>query len=70
MVLRLKKRALFLISLVLVSCVTINIYFPAAAVEKVADKIVDEVWGEKLNKKMEEEKTKEEKKRESLHREC
>ena len=29
------------------SCVTINIYFPAAAVEKAADKIVDEVWGDK-----------------------
>lgn len=25
-------------------CVTINIYFPAAAAEKVADKIIDEVW--------------------------
>ncbi len=30
---------------VMVSCVTINIYFPAAAVEKVADEIVEEVWG-------------------------
>ena len=29
----------------IVSCVTINIYFPAAAVEKAADRIVDEVWG-------------------------
>ncbi len=28
-----------------ISCVTINIYFPAAAVEKAADKIVEEVWG-------------------------
>lgn len=27
------------------SCITINIYFPAAAVEKAADKIVNEVWG-------------------------
>jgi len=25
-------------------CVTINIYFPAAATEKAADKIIDEVW--------------------------
>lgn len=32
--------------LAVVSCVTINIYFPAAAVEKAADKIVEEVWGE------------------------
>jgi hypothetical protein len=28
----------------LVGCVTINIYFPAAAAEKAADKIIDEVW--------------------------
>jgi len=28
----------------LASCVTINIYFPAAAAEKAADKIIDEVW--------------------------
>lgn len=37
-----------LISLVLTGllagCVTINIYFPAAAAEKAADKIIDEVW--------------------------
>lgn len=25
-------------------CVTINIYFPAAAAERAADKIIDEVW--------------------------
>ncbi len=30
---------------IVASCVTINIYFPAAAVEKVADEIVEEVWG-------------------------
>jgi hypothetical protein len=30
--------------LILGSCVTINIYFPAAAAEKAADKIIDEVW--------------------------
>ncbi|MCC6161355.1 MAG: hypothetical protein IT526_03795 [Nitrosomonas sp.] len=28
----------------LTACVTINIYFPAAAAEKVADKIIEEVW--------------------------
>lgn len=27
-----------------VGCVTINIYFPAAAAEKAADRIIDEVW--------------------------
>lgn len=29
---------------VLSACVTINIYFPAAAAEKAADKIIDDVW--------------------------
>jgi uncharacterized protein YdbL (DUF1318 family) len=45
---RLKKIA-FSTALVfaIASCVTINIYFPAAAVEKAADKIVEEVWGDK-----------------------
>lgn len=31
--------------LMLVSCVTINIYFPAAAAEKAADRIIEDVWG-------------------------
>lgn len=30
--------------LALPACVTINIYFPAAAAEKAADRIIDEVW--------------------------
>lgn len=30
--------------LLLAGCVTINIYFPASAAEKAADKIIDEVW--------------------------
>lgn len=30
--------------LFLSACVTINIYFPAAAAEKAADKIIEEVW--------------------------
>lgn len=29
---------------VMPACVTINIYFPAAAAEKAADKIIDDVW--------------------------
>jgi hypothetical protein len=33
-----------LIFALLQGCVTINIYFPAAAAEKAADKIIDEVW--------------------------
>lgn len=32
------------VGLILAGCVTINIYFPAAAAEKAADKIIDEVW--------------------------
>lgn len=46
--LNLKSRTLGLIMLgamvVLPACVTINIYFPAAAAEKAADKIIDDVW--------------------------
>jgi uncharacterized protein YdbL (DUF1318 family) len=42
------KRAGLIFSFLFImhSCVTINIYFPAAAVERAADKIVEEVWGE------------------------
>ena len=32
------------IGLLLSACVTVNIYFPASAAEKAADKIIDEVW--------------------------
>ena len=32
------------VGFVMTGCVTINIYFPAAAAEKAADKIIDEVW--------------------------
>lgn len=40
-------RKIFFISAFLVSaCVTVNIYFPAAAVERAADRIVKETWGE------------------------
>ncbi|WP_414717571.1 YdbL family protein [Steroidobacter sp.] len=31
--------------LVVAACVTINVYFPAAAAEKAADKIIDDIWG-------------------------
>jgi hypothetical protein len=36
--------ALALTSFVLSACVTINIYFPVAAAEKAADRIIEEVW--------------------------
>lgn len=32
------------LAFLLAACVTINIYFPAAAAEKAADKIIDDVW--------------------------
>jgi uncharacterized protein len=31
--------------LLLSACVTINVYFPAAAAEKAADQIIEDVWG-------------------------
>jgi uncharacterized protein YdbL (DUF1318 family) len=31
--------------LALAACVTINVYFPAAAAEEAADRIIEEVWG-------------------------
>ena len=36
--------SLLALTLAVSACVTINIYFPAAAAEKAADKIIDEVW--------------------------
>lgn len=45
MISQLRRRLLVAMLAVLVGgCVTINIYFPAAAAEKAADKIIDEVW--------------------------
>lgn len=43
--------ALPLSVLALSACVTINIYFPAAAAEKAADKIIEEVWQSEQAKK-------------------
>ena len=37
---------IYMMLLFAASCITINIYFPAAAVEEAADRIVEEVWGE------------------------
>jgi hypothetical protein len=34
----------WLVLAALAGCVTINIYFPAAAAERAADRIIDEVW--------------------------
>lgn len=39
--------------LALAACVTINVYFPAAAAEEAADRIIRDVWGEDDAKKPE-----------------
>ena len=31
-------------------CITVNVYFPAAAAEQAADRIIKEVYGDKLEK--------------------
>lgn len=47
--------AMVTVGFVMSACVTINIYFPAAAAEKAADKIIDEVW--QLKKEQEQTET-------------
>jgi uncharacterized protein YdbL (DUF1318 family) len=42
---------IFIIPLLIMACITVNIYFPAAAVQEAADEIVDEVRPEKQGKK-------------------
>jgi uncharacterized protein YdbL (DUF1318 family) len=39
-------RSLVICALAVNACVTVNIYFPAAAVERAADQIVKETWGD------------------------
>ncbi|HEX2930483.1 MAG TPA: YdbL family protein [Candidatus Binatia bacterium] len=39
------KRIFFLTAVLISACVTVNIYFPAAAVERAAEQIVKETWG-------------------------
>jgi uncharacterized protein YdbL (DUF1318 family) len=41
----------------LAACVTVNVYFPAAAVEQAADKIVREIYGTRLEQKLQERET-------------
>jgi uncharacterized protein YdbL (DUF1318 family) len=40
------RRFSLLLVFLLSACVTVNIYFPAAAVQRAADQIVEETWGE------------------------
>jgi len=42
----LKRYLVFTLALLLTACVTINVYFPAAAAEKAANKVLDNVLGE------------------------
>jgi uncharacterized protein len=39
------KKFFLLLAFFLTACVTVNIYFPAAAVQRAADTIVEETWG-------------------------
>ncbi|MFT7227849.1 MAG: hypothetical protein ACI8PW_000426 [Methylophilaceae bacterium] len=39
-----RKIAVLVLFGLLTSCVTINIYFPAAAAQEAADQIIDDVW--------------------------
>lgn len=39
------RKISFLLMFLVSACVTVNIYFPAAAVERAADQIVKETWG-------------------------
>ena len=39
------QRSLLIVTFIVSACVTVNIYFPAAAVERAADQIVKETWG-------------------------
>ncbi len=38
------KSIIVFLAALLTACVTINIYFPAAAAQAAADKIIDDVW--------------------------
>lgn len=38
------------LTLALAACVTINVYFPAAAAEKAADRIIEDIWGKDKEK--------------------
>lgn len=44
------RSLIVLLTLTVISCVTINIYFPAEELRGAADKIVNEVWGDPAQK--------------------
>ena len=43
--------AVMALAVAIPACVTINIYFPAAAAEKAADKLIDDIWQLKNSEK-------------------
>ena len=43
------KRMIFPVAFIVSACVTVNIYFPAAAVERAADQIVKEPGASRAN---------------------
>lgn len=51
---RRKIAPLFASLSLLAACVTVNVYFPAAAAEKAADRFIREVYGDQLEKKLQE----------------
>ena len=42
---RILQTKLLVIAMLLIGCVTINVYFPAAAAEKAADRILEDIYG-------------------------
>jgi uncharacterized protein YdbL (DUF1318 family) len=42
---RFQAKLMIAATALITACVTINVYFPAAAAEKAADRIIDDVWG-------------------------
>ncbi|MFW5432274.1 MAG: hypothetical protein ACKE5M_00805 [Methylophilaceae bacterium] len=54
-----RNSVILLLAGFLAACVTINIYFPAAAAQEVADKIINDVWQIEGEDKGEESTTKE-----------
>jgi uncharacterized protein YdbL (DUF1318 family) len=51
-----KRYSIMGIGLGLAACITVNVYFPAAAAEQTADKIIEEVYGDKPGGKEHKEK--------------
>lgn len=55
--LRLAPLKVMALCMALSACVTINVYFPAAAAEKAADRIIDDIWGQQPSSSRSDEKS-------------